>query len=316
MPDLTSHWRLRHLLNAFCRWWVLVLAGGLLFSRDESSSAIMAEGRSEVAAPGSVDSTAEVLAKPRPRLPMPKQLKVFRTEPVIVTDGPIWSADQTPADFLDGVSGRLKARWRQLYREPPPPPSTDRQRAAFALGALLADCYLTLQATDAQQFKNTSQDILGYCRVLALGEKMTPRFMSAANLAESEKWLELRQDVVDGHQELCRLMREQRDDDLATLVDLGVWLRMIEVVSTLVVEAKDSQYWPLTAGSAELVVDLRNRFASMSQTTRTAEKMLKLGEVTEYLAKVWGPKDLRPEQAEVMKTHERVSLLLRSMTLK
>jgi hypothetical protein len=247
---------------------------------------------------------------------MQRPLTVFKTGPIIVTDAPIWSADQTPADFLDGVGARLKARWRQLYREPPPPPSTDRQRSAFALGALLADRYLSLQATDAQQFRNNNQDVLDYCRVLALGEKASPRIMSAAKLAETEKWLELRQEVVDGHQELCRLLREQKDDDLAQLLDLGVWMRMLELVSTMVVEAKDPTLWKLAAGSPELVKDLHGRYAQMGLTTRQAEKMSKLGEVTDYLVKTWTPENIAPTEGDALKTRDRVGALMKVMTVR
>jgi hypothetical protein len=302
MPVTHSNARQR-LRHSFVCAAVVVLSGGQLFCQDPPL---------EVPA----SRPASAAEKSFPKLPAGRQLRVFKANPLIVSDAPVWSADQTPADFLDGVGVRLKARWRQLYRQPPPPPPTDRQRAAFSLGALLADCYLSLQATDAQQFKNTSHDVLGYCRVLALGEKVTPRIMSAAKLAEAENWVELRHDVVDGHQEVCRLLREQRDDDLATLVDLGVWLRMVELVATLVVEAKDPLHWHLATGSPELARELSVRFDSMSQLTRTSERMLKLGEVTDYLARTWGPVDQRPDQADVIKTHERVALLLRTMTLK
>jgi hypothetical protein len=258
----------------------------------------------------------EIVQKPRPTLPKGSELRVFKANPLIQTSEPLWKADETPAQFLESVGNRLKARWRQLYREPPPQPSTDRQRAAFTLGGLLADCYLTLQATDAQQFKNNSQDVLAYCRVLALGDKVQPRIMSASKLAEAEKWVELRKDVCDGHQELCRLMREQKDDDLALLLELGIWLRILEIVSTLVLQSEDSQFWPLTAGSEELVKSLHKHYLQISEPTRTAEKMLKLGSVIDYLQRRWGQIEQPVTGEEVRKTHERISLLMRSMTLK
>jgi hypothetical protein len=260
--------------------------------------------------------TAEALHKPRPRLPMTQQLRVYRSEPIAPSTAPLWCMDQNPAQFLDAVGSRLKARWRQLYREPPPPPCTDRQRAAFTLGGLLADCYLTVQATDAQQFKNNSQDVLAYSRLLAIGDKVTPRIMSASKLAETEKWPELRQDLINGHQELCGHMREHKDDDLALLVELGLWMRMLEMVSTLVIQAKDAQFWPHTVGSADLVKSLNTHFFQLSEPIRSAEKMLKLGEVIDYLQRHWAQPTQPTEEAEVIKTHERISLLMRSMTLK
>ena len=66
-----------------------------------------------------------------------------------MADVPGWQPDQTPADFLDGIGSRVKARWRQLYRDGPPPPSTVRPLSAFTLGGLVADSFLALQAADA-----------------------------------------------------------------------------------------------------------------------------------------------------------------------
>ncbi len=75
---------------------------------------------------------------------------------------------------------QAKARWRQLYREAPPAAPSERLRVAFTLGALVADSYLALKAGDAQQFRNTNQDLINYCRVLGMGGKGAPGFLSAA----------------------------------------------------------------------------------------------------------------------------------------
>jgi hypothetical protein len=259
-----------------------------------------------------------VTEKLKSRPVLPPKLNVFKTDVNLVTEpgGPIWSAELTPADFLDNVGDRIKARWRQLYRAQPPPPSVDRQRAAFTLGGLLADCYLTVQATDAQTFRNNSQDLMAYCRVLALGDKLAPRIMSEAKLAEDEKWPELRQDLINGHQELCRFLREQKDDDLAGLVDLGVWLRMVEMVGQMVVETKDPKHWCVSAGSPELVSDLHKRYQSLSELCRSSERLQKLGEVIAYLDKTWSDKALQPTEIIATKSHERVSALMHAMTLK
>jgi len=88
-------------------------------------------------------------------------IKPFAAAPMLlVAEEPGWSPDQTPADFLEGIGRRVKARWRQLYRDAPPPPSTARPVSAFTLGSLMADSFLTLQALDAQQFRNNNQDVL------------------------------------------------------------------------------------------------------------------------------------------------------------
>ena len=96
-------------------------------------------------------------------------------EPALDDGAPsIILGDQTPADFLDLIGQRTKARWRLLFRPPPPTPPTDRGRAALLLGGLMADSFLIWQAGDSQQFRNNNQEVLSYCRMLGLGEKLLP----------------------------------------------------------------------------------------------------------------------------------------------
>jgi hypothetical protein len=250
-------------------------------------------------------------------LPKPKpELKVFANEPKpAATNTPGWTADMTPADFLDSMGARIKARWRQLYRPPPPTPPTERTRAAFALGSLVADSFLALEATDSQQFRNTGQDQLAYCRVLGIGEKMSPRLMSQGKLSEMDEWAKLRQEVVDGHQQLVRVLHEMRDDDLAILVDLGVWLRMLEIVSNMVKEAPEAQAWALCIGAPGLVSDLNARFAQLTASPRADEHIMWLGEYLSYLQRYSEP-DNEPDQAAAAKVGEKITSLMMKMTLK
>ena len=228
-----------------------------------------------------------------------------------------WTPEQTPVDFLDVIGLQTKARWRQLYRAPPPTPSTDRLRAAFTLGALVGEGFLVLQAEDMQQFRNTNQDILGYCRVLGLSEKVSPRLMAMAKLAAMARWVSLRQEAVDGHQELTRLLREQRDDDLAILVDLGAWLRVIEAASTLVAAAPEPSVKPLAIGSVGLLKDLRQRFSQLSQPAQQHETLVQVGDMLDFLIRNWqSPANIPPGDEFVTRTNDKLKSLMRKLTLK
>ncbi len=235
-----------------------------------------------------------------------KPIVPFVVEPTLTLGTYLgWTADQTPADFLDNVGTCVKARWRQSYREPPGPPPTTRPIVAFALGGLMADSFLALEASDAQQFRNNNQDILGYCRVLGMGDKVAPRLMSEGKMAELDDWKGLRQDVVDGHQELCRLLRDQRDEDLAVLVDMGVWMRMMDMVSGMVVDSSDPSVWPLCVGSPALLKDLKRRFSTLSEATRHQERIASVGDLLDLLCRHW-VNSPPPTLEEVKMTQEHV----------
>lgn len=228
-----------------------------------------------------------------------------------------WTEDQTPADFLEMAGQHTKARWRTLYRPQPPNPTADRLKAAFTLGSLVGETFLIWQAGDAQQFRNNNQDVVHYCRMLGLGEKMRPRLMAQAKMAEMEEWKDLRQEIVDGHQEIIRLLREQMDEDLSLLVDLGAWMRSLEIVSKLVVETPEVDKRPLCIGSPALLAELRQDFAKLSRDTRRSTQMLPVILVLRELERVWGDERLGPPtQSMVARTHEQLRTLMEEITLK
>jgi hypothetical protein len=228
-----------------------------------------------------------------------------------------WTEEQTPADFLEMAGQHTKARWRTLYRPQPPNPTADRLKAAFTLGSLVGETFLIWQAGDAQQFRNNNQDVVHYCRMLGLGEKMRPRLMAQAKMAEMDEWKDLRQEIVDGHQEIIRLLREQMDEDLSLLVDLGAWMRSLEIVSKLVVETPEVDKRPLCIGSPALLADLRQDFAKLSRDTRRSTQMLPVILVLRELERVWGDERLGPPtQSMVARTHEQLRTLMEEITLK
>lgn len=228
-----------------------------------------------------------------------------------------WTEDQTPADFLEMAGRHTKARWRQLYRPQPPAPTADRTKAAFTLGSLIGETFLIREAGDSQQFRNNNQDIVTYCRMLGVGEKMKPRLMAQAKMAEMDEWKELRQEIVDGHQELMRLLREQMDDDLSVLVDIGAWMRSLEIVSKLVVETPDVDKRPLCIGSPALLAELRQDFATLTDLTRRSLMLQPVILVLTELEKVWSDRTTGPPtQSMVARTHDQLRVVMEDLTLK
>lgn len=228
-----------------------------------------------------------------------------------------WTADQTPLDFLEMAGQHAKARWRTLYRRQPPVPSVDRNKVAFTLGSLIGESFLIWEAQDSQQFRNNSQEMANYCRTLGLGEKTKPRLMAQAKMAEMEDWASLRQEIVDGHQELLRQLREQRDEDLAVLVEIGAWMRALEIVSKLVIEIPEVDKRPLCIGSPALLAQLRQSFASLSEINRRSVLLQPVILVLTELEKVWidrhgGP----PTQSMVNRTHDQLKRVMEELTLK
>lgn len=226
-------------------------------------------------------------------------------------------ATPSPADFLDTVGMHTKARWRLLFRPPPPTPSAERHRSALVLGTLLGDSFLVLQATDAQQFRNNNQEVLAYCRTLGLGEKLLPRLMTQGNLAEQNAWKELRQELVDGHQEALRLLREQMDEDLALLIDIGVGLRLMEIVSAIIVAAPESDVSGLCSGTPDLLQDLRENCGRISAERRELPLLTRIRSTVDETSQTWRNVEKTPlTQEQAAETNEKLKVLMQEMVTK
>ena len=230
---------------------------------------------------------------------------------------PFWTEEQTPVDFLEAVGLVAKARWRQLYRPPPTTPSPDRTRTAVTLGFLVGESYLCVQAADAQQFRNNNQEVMTYCRTLGFGEKVSPMLLGQAKLAEMEQWTELKVSVIEGYQALEQSLMDQRDEDLAVLLKLGVWVRTLEIVSSVVLDSPEADFKKLCVGSPALIEELRGAYAQMPESVREGDVGKEVGHLLDFLWRDWGRPDLvEPSTEVVQKTHERLAQSARKLSLK
>jgi hypothetical protein len=230
---------------------------------------------------------------------------------------PVWTEEQTPVDFLEAVGLVAKARWRQLYRPPPTTPSPDRTRTAVTLGFLVGESYLCVQAADAQQFRNNNQEVMTYCRTLGFGEKVSPMLLGQAKLAEMEQWTELKGNGIEGYQALEQSLMDQRDEDLAVLLKLGVWLRTLEIVSSVVLDSPEADFKKLCVGSPALIEELRGAYAQMPESVREGDVGKEVGHLLDFLWRNWGRPDLvEPSTEVVQKTHERLAQSARKLSLK
>jgi len=223
-----------------------------------------------------------------------------------------------PGDYLDNIGQQVKARWRQLYRESPPAFSSERLRVAFMLGGLMAESHLAVQAGDAQYFRNNNQEVQKFCGVLGLTDKISPDVRAGSKIAESEDWEALRKQVVQTQQHIENVLNEQRDEDLAILMGLGLWIRLLDIGTSLVVEEPDLQAKSICIGSVSLLNDLVARFDRLTEVSRTNESVALVGGVLEMLQRHWTAAQGQgePTQEIVQMTHDKLRFVIGKVEMK
>jgi hypothetical protein len=215
-----------------------------------------------------------------------------------------------PGDYLDTIGQQVKARWRQMYRESPPAFSSERLRVAFTLGGLMAESHLAVQAGDAQRFRNNNQEIQKFCGVLGLADKISPDINAGSKMAESEDWPALRKQVEQTQQHIEAVLNEHSDEDLAILTGLGLWIRLYDIGSALVVEVPTLPDKTICIGSVSLLNELVARFERLTEAARTNESVAYVGGVLEMLQRHWTGAEGQATQEVVQLTHDKVRFVL------
>ncbi len=126
-----------------------------------------------------------------------------------------------------------KPDWTAYFRKPPPASMTSRPLIALNLGTLIADGFLAAEAQDRQQVKNVSREIKLLAKSIGLEHEFMVRNNSIADFADGRQWEALDEELEAVQSEFAAAMSARRDDELATLMSLGCWLRSIEIVSAL-----------------------------------------------------------------------------------
>lgn len=225
----------------------------------------------------------------------------------------------TPDEFLDALAKETNPRWRTLYRAQLGHTLADRSKAAVWLGARIAEGYLAAAARDTQQVRNLGKDLQAYGRILGIGEKIAPRLIRLDAVATAQDWNGVRYELETLQRENADFLRAQRDEDLAELSTIGLWLRLFEV-GTAVVSSKDFPELSLCVGGPGLVDRVAARFSRLGEGTRTEAAVAGALRQLEKIGRVWSEDKIVGgnlyTDEDVRDSHERLESSLASLTSK
>ena len=138
-------------------------------------------------------------------------------------------------EVFEALAKRKNPRWRTLYRPPLGHTYPERSTNAFWLGVHLTDLHLAVQARDTQRVSNLCRDLESFGRNLGVYDQMKAGVIAITGYSGKMEWPEARAEVEAMAQKFTDALRAQNDDDLATLVLAGEWVRILQI-STAVVD--------------------------------------------------------------------------------
>ncbi len=212
--------------------------------------------------------------------------------------------------LLAALSESANPRWRQLYR-PPLAPRSDRNLGAVALGGVIADIYLAAQAFDSRQIKNLCIEVESHARVLGISDGSIGEIRRLAAEAETEDWDATQKATADLRSRFHTLLLTQRDPDLAGLIEIGFWLRGLEIASAAVQTEPAATDLPLCIGSTQRLKHIAARIDSLDVAIRELPFVVETRAEIGRLVRRWDGTETDADREDVEASHTKLRNLLR-----
>jgi hypothetical protein len=139
-----------------------------------------------------------------------------------------------PSEIV-GVLDKLgESEWSSVIVVRKPLVDKSRRRMAMALGVMVADGLLAVQAHDAKRVEVAGREVLNLATTLGLRLVVAEHCQSIFESAEKKSWGSIKLELDKTQQTVRETMTKMRDEALADLVSLGGWVRGTEAVSGLI----------------------------------------------------------------------------------
>ncbi len=207
----------------------------------------------------------------------------------------------SPARLFAALGNMARPQWRTYFRESVPRGNTDRFKAALALGAVCADCYLAAEARDGQQIMNLLTDMAALETTLSISRQAGGRRLKFTDLAEAGDWAGVRAEIAGLMALHAESLTAQQDGMLAELERTGCWLRAWHIGARFSSRQAALPEQPCI-WSAALVADVRARTAKATEG-HASKSLEALNAGLDSLQRLWSGTATPAERlAESLKT--------------
>lgn len=139
-----------------------------------------------------------------------------------------------PGEIFAAINKVSRPNWVTLDRTSSAPVTTRRAQLALAVGVLITNGYIAVEAQDEQQVKNIGRDIMTMAKALGVSQSILGRGNNLIQFAKQNEWNELRNELEATENEVKTTMIDQQDKNLITLTSAGAWIRGLQVASHII----------------------------------------------------------------------------------
>ncbi|MGA8655587.1 MAG: hypothetical protein WB586_05510 [Chthoniobacterales bacterium] len=173
--------------------------------------------------------------------------------------------------------------WKSQFRNPNIRNRGERPQIALLLGAVIAEGFVAVEATDRERVKAIGRDVLELARAIGVEKTVLGRTNAILSKADAGDWIAVREELDGALTDVKDAMIELKDDQLAHLVSLGGWLRGTEVLTAIV----DKSYSPDGAdllNQPDLLRYFQERLAGMPPRFRNNQLVTRIQKSLDQIA--------------------------------
>ncbi len=219
----------------------------------------------------------------------------------------------SPVEYFTAIAKATNPRWRKWYLELVPDPPAGRPKVGASLGMLLAEAHLATMARDGQRLRNVGAEISSRAKVLGLEDAVAPRLAAVETLAGEGNWGGVHVEFEALGWEIGSGLLRQRDGDLALLVLIGQWLRVLHIGSAVVGLGEVGDL-SLAAGGEGLPGLVAGWAGGLSEECRAQEDIAFMLRHSAKLTRTWSPEKFAGGREftldEVKDTHSRIDAII------
>ncbi len=197
-----------------------------------------------------------------------------------------------PAEIFAVLDKLDQPNWAAQIKLPDPAKAeSDRLRLALVFGATVGEGFVAVEAEQTRPIQDIGRRVLKLADALALQDAVVPHCQSIIDSAEALEWAKVREELDRTQQTVRNSMEELKDDELASLVSLGGWLRGTQTLTDLISDAYNHDKAELL-NQPDLVSHFRENIAGMDRRVREHADVVAieqgLGEIMEALSEAEG----------------------------
>jgi hypothetical protein len=229
--------------------------------------------------------------------------------------------DSFPADLVGqvvvpvpgevfGILEKLgETEWEGEGRGPGKASFRQRTDYALALGVAVADGFVAAQAQDGDAVEAIGRAVLSRSEALGLRGAVTRHCQAIFDAVKADDWMAVRAELDKTEATARATMMKMGDENLATCVSLGGWVRGTEVASGVIARSFTPDKAELL-NQPDLVAHFAKSVSAMVKAGESSEKLVAAGKALTEISARMGAGDKPVPSDAVVAIHERCEVLV------